>query len=143
MLIGEYNHKSDNKNRISLPAKFRKDLTDTVVVTRGLEGSLSLYSHPEWRKLLEKIEKLPAANEGARKVQRFFLSGAMEIEIDSAGRILIPQHLRKFANINEEVTLVGLQNKVELWNTNDWKNYSKKMEGENDITKSLDDITSF
>jgi hypothetical protein len=97
MLIGEYLHTLDPKKRLSLPAKFRKEVGKHVVVTRGLDKCLFMYSQSSWKGIMEKLEKLPVGQSNTRGITRFILAGAVEIEVDRAGRILIPEYLKEFA----------------------------------------------
>ncbi len=133
MLLGEFTHTLDNKNRLTLPKKFKNALGKKVFLTRGLDRSLFLYSQNEWRRITEKISALSMTDENSRGFSRFFFAGASEIDVDKSGRILIPEHLKKFAYMNKEVVLTGVQSRVELWDKNMWIKYSKKMEENGDI----------
>ena len=110
MLIGEYKHTLDPKKRLSLPSKWRKELGKELVVTRGLDNCLFVYPLREWEKITEKIGQLPLGQADTRSFNRFFLSGAVEVEVDSVGRILVPDFLKDFATLNTNVVLAGIHN---------------------------------
>lgn len=114
MFMGQYEHSIDAKGRTIIPAKYRDDLGETFVVTRGLDGCLFLYPQSEWQNFVEKLQELPS-NQNTRKIQRQFLSKAMEVVLDKQGRILIPALLRKEAALEKEVVFVGMMNRVEVW----------------------------
>lgn len=128
MLIGEYSHNLDPKKRLSLPSKWRKELGETVVVTRGLDNCLFVYPLKEWQTVTEKIGRLPFGQADTRGFNRFFLSGAVESDVDSVGRILIPDFLKEFAGLSTKVVLAGIHDRVEIWDENRWKEYKAKIE---------------
>lgn len=130
MLIGEYTHTLDPKKRLSLPSKWRKELGAEVVITRGLDNCLFVYPLAEWQTITEKIGRLPFGQADTRGFNRFFLSGAQEVEIDSAGRILIPDFLKEFAGLNSKVVLAGIHDRVEIWDQNRWTDYKRRIEGQ-------------
>lgn len=141
MFIGEFNYKIDSKKRVAVPAKFRDDLDGKVVVTRGLDGCLFMYPIDEWEKLAEKISGLPLAQSDARSFARVMLSGAMEIEIDSSGRILLPDYLKKYAGLKKEVTVAGVYNRMEIWGREKWEKYKTSTEDEvGDIAERLKEL---
>ena len=115
MFMGEYNHTIDAKGRLIVPSKFREALGDTFVVTKGLDGCLFVYDNEEWQAFEEKLRSLPITNKEARQFARFFLAGAAEVEVDKQGRILVPNILREFAQINKEVVLIGVASRIEIW----------------------------
>ncbi len=127
MLIGEYTHNLDEKKRISLPSKFRKELGKTVVVTHGLDNCLFLYPMKEWSKIAEKIGGLSMGQADTRGFNRFMLAGASEIDVDSAGRILVPDHLKSFAGLSGKVVFAGVHSRVEIWNDSAWQAYKEKV----------------
>jgi MraZ protein len=130
MFIGEYTHTVDEKNRFSLPAKFRKDLGKKVVVTRGKDHCLFLYPHKTWARISEEVQQLGHV-ESDHRYARFTFSGASEIEIDSIGRILVPEFLREFAELKgQTIVITGVHDRVELWNEKRWAAYRKKLESE-------------
>ena len=115
MFMGEYNHTIDTKGRLIVPSKFREALGDDFVVTKGLDGCLFVYDNQEWNAFEEKLKSLPITNKEARQFARFFLAGAAEVEVDKQGRILVPNILREFAQINKEVVLIGVASRIEIW----------------------------
>ena len=129
MFIGEYTHTVDEKNRFSLPAKFRKELGKRVVVTRGKDHCLFLYPTKTWVAISEEVGKLGHV-ESDHRYERFTFSGASEIEIDSIGRILIPEFLREFAELKNLIVITGVHDRVEIWNDKRWIAYRKKLESE-------------
>ncbi|TSC65155.1 MAG: mraZ protein [Candidatus Doudnabacteria bacterium Gr01-1014_77] len=141
MFIGEYTLSIDEKGRLSIPVKFRNDLKGKAVVTRGLDSSLFLYSQNEWLKLAEKLAALPISKANTRAFSRLMLAGAMDCEIDKAGRINIPDYLREFAKINKKVVVAGLYNRIEIWSEQAWTKYKKATEKDsNDIAEQLGEI---
>jgi len=127
MLIGEYKHTLDDKKRISLPSKFRTQVGKKVVVTRGLDNCLFLYPLKEWEKISEKLGSLGMGQADTRGFNRFMLAGAVEIQIDAIGRILIPEHLRTFAKVTSKVVFAGVYNRIEIWNEKAWDNYTSQV----------------
>lgn len=115
MFMGEYNHTIDAKGRLIVPAKFREELGENFVATKGMDGCLFVFPKDEWMKLEEKLRSLPLNNKDARKLSRFFLAGACECEIDKQGRILLPAVLREFAGLDKDVVLAGVLGRVEIW----------------------------
>lgn len=124
MFIGEYHLTIDEKGRIAVPVKFREALARQAVVTRGLDTSLFLMPSAEWEKLANKIADLPLGAKEARAFSRFMLAGAMDIELDGQGRFVIPEYLRSFAGIQKKAVLVGLQNRLEIWDEERWLTYA-------------------
>ncbi|GGJ86778.1 transcriptional regulator MraZ [Lentibacillus kapialis] len=123
MFMGEYQHNIDTKGRIIVPAKFREDLGDNFVLTRGLDKCLFAYPMDEWKLLEEKLKKLPLTKKDARAFTRFFFSGAIECEVDKQGRINIPQPLRQYAGLDKECVVIGVSNRVEFWANENWEEY--------------------
>ncbi|MDD6810829.1 MAG: division/cell wall cluster transcriptional repressor MraZ [Lachnospiraceae bacterium] len=115
MFMGEYNHTIDTKGRLIIPSKFREALGDVFVVTKGLDGCLFVYDNAEWNVFEEKLKSLPLTNKDARQFVRFFLAGAAEVEVDKQGRILVPNVLREFAQLNKDVVLIGVASRIEIW----------------------------
>lgn len=128
MFVGEYKHNLDAKGRIAIPSKFREEMRGGAVVTRGLDNCLSVYSVSGWNKIAKRLNDLPLSDANARAFARFMLAGAMPVDVDKVGRIVIPQYLRKFAKLSGSVVIVGLYGRVELWNEKDWQAYQKKSE---------------
>ena len=120
MFMGEYNHTVDAKGRLIVPSKFREQLGDEFVVTKGLDGCLFVYENTEWKALEEKLHALPLTNANARKFSRFFLAGATTCEVDKQGRILLPAVLREFAKIDKDAVLVGVGSRIEIWSRDNW-----------------------
>ena len=120
MFMGEYNHTVDAKGRLIVPSKFREQLGDEFVVTKGLDGCLFVYENTEWKILEEKLKKLPLTNANARKINRFFLAGAALCEVDKQGRILLPAVLREFAGIGKDAVMVGVGKRIEIWSKESW-----------------------
>ena len=120
MFMGEYNHTVDAKGRLIVPSKFREQLGDEFVVTKGLDGCLFVYENTEWKILEEKLKALPLTNANARKITRFFLAGATLCEVDKQGRILLPAVLREFAKIEKDAVMVGVGNRIEIWSKESW-----------------------
>lgn len=131
MFIGEYTHAVDEKKRISLPAKFRKELGSKVVVTRGLDNCLFLFPHKTWKRLSEDFSKFGWSAD-ARGFTRFMYSGATEIDVDSMGRVLVPEFLKEFAHIKSPVIFAGVHDRIEIWNDKRWQEYKKKIETDAD-----------
>jgi len=141
MFIGEYNYKIDAKKRLAVPSNFRNELDKKVVVTRGLDGCLFLYPLDQWQQLAEKISSLPLAQSDARSFARVMLAGAMEVEIDGSGRILIPDYLKEYAGLEKEVTIAGVYNRMEIWDKKKWDEYKTQTEGEvGDIAERLKEL---
>ena len=132
MLMGEYEHTLDAKGRISMPAKLRKDMGDTFILTKGLDGCLFAFSQEEWLNFETKLKALPLSDKNARNFVRFFLAGATECEIDKQGRFLIAGNLREFAGLEKEVVIIGVLNKIEIWSKQKWQEYSEKENNEAD-----------
>lgn len=126
MFIGEYQHALDSKNRIIIPSKFREQLGDSFIMTKGLDGCLYIYTKEEWYKLEEKLKKLPLTSKDARAFTRFFFSGAAEIETDKQGRALIPQNLIEYASILKEIVSIGVSNRIEIWSKEKWEDYNNQ-----------------
>ena len=141
MLIGEYTHTIDEKNRVSLPVKFRKEVGKKIVVTHGLDNCIFLYSTKEWNNVAEKLGSLGIGQSDTRGFNRFMLAGAVEVEVDSIGRILIPDFLKKFASLDEKVVFAGVHNRVELWNNTRWTEYKGRIEKQADkLAEKLGEI---
>jgi MraZ protein len=141
MLIGEYAHILDPKKRLSLPSKFRKELGRKVVVTRGLDNCLFVYSLKEWQKISERLGDLSIGQSDTRGFNRFMLSGAVEVDIDKAGRVLIPDFLKDFAGLKSKVILAGIHTRVEIWDDKVWDTYKKRVEKQADaLAEKLGEI---
>lgn len=132
MLIGEFRHTLDDKKRISLPAKFRKEIGKNIVVTRGLDGCLFIYSLKEWKTISEQLGSLGMGQAATRGFNRHMLAGAAEVNVDSVGRILIPESLRNSARITSKVVFAGLYTRIEVWDEETWERYTKDIEKQAD-----------
>src|SRR3989344_9291623 len=115
LLIGEYEHTLDEKKRISLPKNFRTALGKKVVITRGLDNCLVMFPTKAWGKMAEKLQSLSFVDADTRGFNRFMLSGAAEVEVDAAGRVLIPDHQKEYAQLTKEVVFAGISDRVEVW----------------------------
>jgi MraZ protein len=141
MLIGEYRHTLDPKKRLSVPSKWRKDLGRVLIVTRGLDNCLFVYPQKEWKQITAKIGQLPLGQADTRSFNRFFLSGAVEVEVDSVGRMLVPDFLKDFAGLDTKVVLAGIYDRVEIWAEDTWDTYKKRVEGQADqLAQKLGEI---
>lgn len=118
MLIGEFQHNIDVKGRIIIPSKFRDDLGEKFIITKGLDGCLFVYSLEKWKELEEKIRAFPLSR--SSNLQRFFFAGAADVEMDKQGRVLIPQNLRTHADLEKDIVISGASVRVEIWNKEKW-----------------------
>lgn len=139
MFMGEYNHTVDAKGRLIVPSKFREQLGDEFVVTKGLDGCLFAYEISEWKALEEKLHALPLTNANARKFSRFFLAGATTCEVDKQGRILLPAVLRDFAKIDKDAVLVGVGSRIEIWSRAVW-NESNTYDDMEEIAENMEGL---
>lgn len=121
MFLGEYNHSIDTKGRLIVPAKFREGLGEEFIVTKGLDGCLYIYPINEWKEFEMKLSELPMGKSDIRKMVRFFLSAATQVELDKQGRILIPGTHRTFAGLEKDVVLAGVGKKIEIWSKEKWE----------------------
>jgi len=141
MFIGEYHHNMDDKGRLAIPAKFRAELERGVVLTRELDSCLSVYSAEEWDKRAEKLAKIPTTQTDPRSFVRSQLSGAMDMKLDGQGRIVLPDYLRKYAGLTREAVIVGLYNRLEIWDKTAWEKYRDSMEEKaNEVAEKLGDF---
>jgi len=124
MFMGQYIHSVDAKGRVIVPSKFREELGDTFVVTKGLDKCLFAYPKKEWSIFEEKLSKLPLTSADARKFARYFFSGAVECELDNQGRIVLPSNLREYAALKKDIVSIGVNNRVEIWNKQSWEDYN-------------------
>ena len=141
MLIGEYLHTLDAKKRLSLPAKFRKEVGKKVVVTRGLDSCLFMFPLATWKEIAGKLQTLPMGQADTRGIARFILAGAVETDVDQAGRILIPDFLKEFADLRSRVVLAGVSDRIEIWNDKTWEEYKRRIEkGADQMAQTLGDL---
>lgn len=144
MLIGEYTHTIDDKKRISLPVKFRKEIGKKIIVTHGLDNCLFLYPVKEWAKIGEKLANLSMGQSDSRGFNRFMLAGATEVDIDTVGRMLIPEYLKEFAGLESKVIFTGVGNRIELWNEKRWSDYKKDILAKADsLAQKLGEVGAF
>ncbi|WP_462409179.1 division/cell wall cluster transcriptional repressor MraZ [Neobacillus sp. Marseille-QA0830] len=128
MFMGEYHHSIDIKGRIIVPSKFREDLGDTFVLTRGLDQCLFGYPLSEWKEIEQKLKALPLTKKDARAFTRFFFSGATESELDKQGRVNIPAPLMQYAKLEKECVVLGVSNRIEIWSKSIWEDYFSQSE---------------
>jgi len=141
MFLGEFEHTIDDKGRLTIPAKFRDELESGVVITRGLDGCLWAYGRSEWETLAEKIAQMPTTNPAARNFARFMFSGAFDSIPDRQGRIIVPQNLRSYADIQNETIIIGVMNRLEIWNPAKWSEVMNAVEEEPEaIVAQLQDL---
>ena len=141
MLIGEYTHTLDDKKRLSLPSKFRKEIGKNVIVTHGLDQCLFVFSAATWTTFSSKLAELSMGDRDTRGFVRFILAGAVESEVDSIGRILIPDFLKSFAGLTTRVALAGVENRIEVWDEQVWLSYKKRIEQDADmLAQKLGDL---
>jgi len=133
MLIGEYQHSIDNKKRLAVPAKLRKEIGEKAVLTRGLNNCLALYPLGEWQKLTDKLGQLPMGQGDSRGFSRIMFAGAVEVEMDQLGRILMPDYLKNYAGLKQKVVIAGVNNRLEIWDEERWESYKQEMEKNTDI----------
>ena len=126
--LGEYQHALDDKGRLFIPARFREGLGSPFVTTRGLERCLFAFPMAEWNRIEEKLRLLPLTQADARAFVRLLLSGAAFVEVDRAGRVLLPAHLREYAGLEREVVVIGVGSRVELWSAPAWQEYSRQVQ---------------
>jgi len=141
MFIGEYQHSIDDKGRVAVPAKFRATLGERAIVTRGLDRCLFIFGAAEWEELAKKLIALPLAQANSRAFTRLMLAGAMEVDLDSQGRMLVPDYLRAYAGIKKQTVVAGLYNRIELWDETAWKKYKTQTESDSDeIAERLSEL---
>jgi MraZ protein len=141
MFIGEFNHTIDEKGRMNMPAKFRRDVKEGVVVTRGLDHCLFVYPKAEFQKMAEKLSQLPISQNKSRAIARLMLAGAMDVELDGQGRIMLPEYLRQYAGAKKHVVVAGLYNRIEIWDEDAWREYRTATENESDeIAESMHEL---
>lgn len=133
MLIGEYKHNIDTKKRVAIPAKFRKEIGKKAVITKGQDQCLFVYPIAEWEKVAEKLSELPTGSADTRNFVRHFLSGAVDVDIDSLGRVLVPEYLKNFAELKEKVVITGVYKRLEIWDEANWENYKNRVEKQVDV----------
>ena len=138
MLSGEYRHSIDLKGRIIVPSKFREELKNHFIVTRGIENCLFVYSFNDWEKITNKLNSLPFTQKDARTFNRFFLSGATEVELDKQGRINLPMPLLQYANLEKDCVVIGTGDRLEIWSSEAWTSFfDSTKDSMSDIAENL------
>ncbi len=132
MFIGEYSHSIDQKGRMAIPSKMRRQLGEGAVVTKGTDNCLFVYPKDEWQKLAQKLAALPISDAKARAFSRLMLAGANEVEFDGQGRALLPRYLREFASLNKKAIVAGLYNRLEIWEESAWEKYKQSAQRDQD-----------
>lgn len=141
MFVGEYHHTIDDKGRLAVPTKFRSSMKGGVVVTRGLDNCLFLYTQSEWEKLAQRLANLPISKTDTRAFARLMLAGAMDMKLDGQGRIIVPDYLRRYASLKKGTVIAGLYNRLEIWDRERWDEFTKKTEkAGNDIAERLGEL---
>ena len=141
MFIGEFQHSLDEKGRMAIPAKFRTKIAGGAIITRGLDRCLFVFTKKDWENLAQKLITLPLAQANSRAFARLMLAGASNVEVDSQGRVLIPDYLRKYAGLLKEVVVAGLYNRAEIWDAEKWSQYKQKTESASDeIAEKLGEL---
>ena len=135
MFLGEFTHTIDDKGRLTIPAKFRGELAAGLVVTRGFDRNLMVFTLSEWEELARKINARPLSDESVRAFRRRVFSGAVDLVPDRQGRIVLPPYLREFAGIEDEVVIAGLFDYVELWSVEAWQTVRESIEDNNDASR--------
>lgn len=139
MFMGEFNHNIDAKGRLIIPSRFREELGENSVLTRGMDDCLSIYPQEAWKAFEEKLASLPLTSKDARTFTRFFVSGATPCELDRQGRILVPSTLREYAGLEKDVILAGNLDRIEIWSKSRWEK-SNNYEDMDAIAKGLQEI---
>lgn len=134
MLIGTYQHNIDAKGRFIMPSKFREELGDIFYITKGLDKCLYVFSVNEWEAFGEKIRSLPSSQ--IKNLQRYFFAGAAELIPDKQGRVLIPKHLREHAGLIKDIAVIGVDNKIEIWNYDSWNDFTNNID-ENSVFETM------
>ena len=138
MLMGEFNHSIDDKLRLIIPSKFRDELGEKVIITRGLENCLFIYSEKEWEKVVSKLKSLPFTKKDARSFTRMFLSGATAEEFDKQGRIKITKQLKDYASLTKDCVVIGVNDRLEVWSKENWDNYfNERVDNLSDVAEKL------
>ncbi len=135
MFMGEFHHNIDEKSRLIIPSKFRSELGETFIITKGLDKCLFIYSKTEWDKIMQKVSTLQFTKKNVRAFERAFIGGASTIEFDKQGRINITSPLVHYANIQKECVIIGVNERLEIWSLEEFNNYMKANE------ESLEEIT--
>ena len=137
MLTGQYTHSIDAKGRVNFPAKLREELGERFIITRGLDNCLFVYSVDEWDQLAAKLHELPISK--SAPLNRFFFAGAAEAEPDKQGRVLLPAHLREYAGLDRDVTIAGVSNRAEIWDSERWEKQNEQLTAQS-IASAMDEL---
>ncbi len=138
MFIGEYHHTIDEKGRIIIPAKFREPLGESFIVTRGIENCLFVYSQQNWASITDKLNSLPFTKKDARNFNRFFMSGATDVELDKQGRVNLPSPLIAYANLMKDCVIIGTGDRLEIWSQESWDEFfNSTKDNMSDIAENL------
>jgi len=132
MLIGEYSHQFDDKSRVSLPAKFRKEMGKTVVVAPGVDNCLFIFTIKGWKEFTDRVSRRDSSSvlqADNRNFNRLIIGRAVEVDVDAVGRMLVPEHLKQYAQLSVKATIVGVLNRVEIWDTTAWEKYRDQFRG--------------
>jgi MraZ protein len=141
MFIGEHKHSIDEKGRLQLPVKWRSKLADGAVITKGFDGSLKFYPLAVWQGIAERLSALPQSQPSARAHVRQVLAGAVDVELDKLGRVIIPTYLRQYAALGKQVILAGLHNHIEIWDETVWEKYQDSIDqNSQEFTDTLKEI---
>lgn len=141
MFIGEYQHAMDEKGRLAIPVKFRNELKEGAVVTRGLDRCLTIYTAGEWEKLATRLANLPMSSANTRAFARLMLAGAMDVALDAQGRVVVPDYLREYAGLGKKAVLAGLYNRLEVWDAVKWEEFKARTEiASADIAEKLGEL---
>lgn len=143
MFLGEYRHALDAKGRVNLPTKFRKALSQGVVVTRGVDRCLFIYPRATWERLALSLARLPLTQRAGRAFARLLLAGAMDLRPDGQGRIMLPEYLRAYAQLGKHVVIAGVYDRLEIWDGHAWSAYTRRAEKRSEaIAETLGNITA-
>lgn len=141
MFIGEYQHNIDEKGRLAMPKKFRADLSKGAVVTRGLDRCLFVYPMEQWEELAKKLASMPISQSKSRAFARLMLAGAMDVQLDKQGRIVLPEYLREYASMSKKTVVAGLYDRLEIWDEEAWSAYKAATEEDsNEIAEALGEL---
>lgn len=141
MFIGEFRHSLDSKGRIAIPAKFRAKLSGGAIITKGIDQCLFVFTNKDWETLAQKLVNLPIAQANSRAFARNMLAGASDVELDTQGRILIPDYLRKYAGLSKEAVVTGVYNRMEVWDVKSWNDYKARTESQSEeIAEKLGEL---
>lgn len=139
MFIGEYRHNLDDKGRLQVPVKWRSQLAGGAVITKGFDGSLRFYPALKWQEIAEKLAQLPQSQPDARAYVRQTLAGAVDVELDKLGRVVLPVYLRAYASLSKPIVLAGLYDHIEIWDETTWASYVERIDQEK-FSKTLQDL---